>query len=535
MESNIPTGPAPATTSAPALRRSSTRSRWLRGNRLWVIILVVVALALAALIGQQTILKPASTSTAPRIVTVTTGDVKASVSGTGALTPISQLNLNFRTSGQITEMDVKVGDHVSAGQTLAKVDSTTQQSTLASAQASLQSAQAAVQIAQNPVTSAQVAQLLHGVQAAQTNYNDTVNSVNATNNGDGQTVQSDQAAVNKAQNDYNTNSCGTASPAAGCAGPTGFTATLQNAQSKLATDQQKQTSDQIAGQTRLDQAQQQITSAQDNLNVQSQVKPNAVASAQAQLASAQAQVQSAQMTLDQTTLKAPTDGTVVSVTGNVGETSGGGGSSTSQAPGSNAPLTGGSSGSSGTGSSSSSSSSSSSATVVLASAAGFQAVVPFPESDASKLVPNQDVNLTYDAIPNLNVAGKVLAVAPTATVVSNVVNYYATIVVDSTDSRLKSGMTTNASVTIQSALGVLSLPNTAVQNTGGSSTVNLVRNGQQTSVPVTTGLVGDSTTEIRAGLNDGDQVALPQARTSATPAAGGGGGGGGGRGFGGGF
>jgi HlyD family secretion protein len=492
---------------------------------------VVVALALAALIGQQTILKPASTTTAPRIVTVTTGDVKASVSGTGALTPISQLNLNFRTSGQITEMDVKVGDHVSAGQTLAKVDSTTQQSTLASAQASLQSAQAAVQIAQNPVTSAQVAQLQHGVQAAQTSYNDTVNSVNATNNGDVQTVQSDQAAVNKAQNDYNANGCGTSSPAAGCAGPTGYTATLQNAQSKLATDQQKQTSDQIAGQTRIDQAQQQITSAQDNLNVQTQVKPNAVASAQAQLASAQAQVQSAQMTLDQTTLKAPTDGTVVSVTGNVGETSGGGGSSTSQAPGSNAPLTGGSSSSGGTGSSSSSSSSS--ATVVLASAAGFQAVVPFPESDASKLVPNQDVNLTYDAIPNLNVAGKVLAVAPTATVVSNVVNYYATIVVNSTDSRLKSGMTTNASVTIQSALGVLSLPNTAVQNTGGSSTVNLVRNGQQTSVPVTTGLVGDSTTEIRAGLNDGDQVALPQARTSATPAAGGGGGGG--RGFGGGF
>ncbi|MFY9614282.1 MAG: hypothetical protein WAT58_02685, partial [Candidatus Dormiibacterota bacterium] len=103
MESNIPTGPAPATTSAPALRRSRSRSKWLRGNRLWVIILVVVALALAALIGQQTILKPASTSTAPRIVTVTTGDVKASVSGTGALTPISQLNLNFRTSGQITE------------------------------------------------------------------------------------------------------------------------------------------------------------------------------------------------------------------------------------------------------------------------------------------------------------------------------------------------------------------------------------------------------------------------------------------------
>ncbi|MDP9326200.1 MAG: hypothetical protein M3O87_06660, partial [Candidatus Dormibacteraeota bacterium] len=96
---------------------------------------------------------------------------------------------------------------------------------------------------------------------------------------------------------------------------------------------------------------------------------------------------------------------------------------------------------------------------------------------------------------------------------------------------------TNASVTIKSATGVLSLPNTAIQDSGGSTTVTLVRNGQQTSVPVTTGLVGDSSTEIRAGLSDGDQVALPQARTSATPAAGGGagGGGGGGQRFGGGF
>nr|MDQ6919913.1 hypothetical protein [Candidatus Dormibacteraeota bacterium] len=387
--------------------------------------------------------------------------------------------------------------------------------------------------AENPLTSAQILQLQHALQGARTNYNDTVNSVNVTNNADAQSVASDQGAVNTAQSNYNANGCANPSPPATCGGPTGYAATLSNAQAKLATDQQKQASDQVAGQTRVNQAQQQITTAQDNLTVQSQVKPNTIAQAQAQLASAQAQVVSAQMTLDQTTLKAPTDGTVTSVTGNVGENAGSGGSSTTQAPGSSAPLSGSSS-SSGTGSSSTSSSSS--ATVVLASAGGFQATVPFPESDAAKLVPNQDVNLTFDALSNLNVSGKLLAVAPNATVVTNVVNYYATIVVNSTDTRLKSGMSTNASVTIQSATGVLSLPNTAVQSAGGSTTVNLVRNGQQSSVPVTTGLVGDSTTEIRAGLNDGDQVALPQARTSASPAAGGGGGGGGGnRGFGGGF
>ena len=456
MESNIPTSSGPAAT---AMRKPASRGRWLRGNRLWVIVLVIVVLVLAGLVAQGTIFKSSNTASAPRLVTVTAGDVKASVSGTGSLTPISQLNLNFRTSGQITEMDVKVGDHVTAGQVLAKVDSTTQQSSLASAQASLLSAQAGLQVAQNPLTSAQVAQLQHAVLAAQTNYNDTVASVNATNNADAQAVQNDNAQLSRDQGFYNANSCGNPSPPAACTGPSGYIAAVQSDNTKLNTDTQKQSLDQVSGQGRIDQGAQQITTAQDNLNVQSQVKPNTVAQAQAQVASAQAQVQSAQMTLDQTTLKAPTDGIVAGLNGAVGETAGGGGSTTTQAPGSNAPLTGGSgssgtgstgTGSSGTGSSGSSASSSSSATVVLASSGGFEAIVPFPESDAAKLVPNQDVNLTFDAISNLNVSGKLLAVAPTATVVSNVVNYYATIVVNSTDSRLKSGMTSNASVTIQS-------------------------------------------------------------------------------------
>jgi multidrug efflux pump subunit AcrA (membrane-fusion protein) len=437
-------------------------------------------------------------------------------------------------------MNVKVGDKVSAGQVLARVDSSTQQSTLSSSQASLQSANAALQFALNPLTSAQVAQLQHAVQAAQTNYNDTLNSVNATNNADTQTVQNDTTAVNQAQSNYNANNCGAPSPPAPCNGPTGYISALSNAQAKLSTDQLKQSQDQIAGQGRIDQSQQQITTAQDNLNVQSQVKPNAVASAQAQVASAQASVQSAQLALDQTTIKAPTDGTVAAVNGAVGETAGGGGSTTTRAPGSNAPLTGGSSGSTGgssgsgstgSGSSSGSSSAGSSATVVLAAANGFQALVPFPESDAAKLLSNQDVNVTFDAIPNLNISGKLLSVAPSATVVSNVVNYYATIILNSTDSRLKAGMTSNASVTVQSVNNVLTLPNTAIQNGG---MVTLVRNGQQTSVQVVTGLVGDSTTEVRGGLSNGDQVALPQSRTGASPNAnnrglfGGGGGGGGG-------
>src|SRR5207245_1229641 len=103
---------------------------------------------------------------------------------------------------------------------------------------------------------------------------------------------------------------------------------------QLANDQSKQHMDAISGQSRINSAAQQITSARDNLAVQTQVKPNALASGQAQVASAQAQVSAAQVALNQTTLTAPTSGVVISINGVPGETAGGG---TAQSPGSLAP------------------------------------------------------------------------------------------------------------------------------------------------------------------------------------------------------
>src|SRR6266576_7163331 len=108
------------------------------------------------------------------------GSVTSVVSGTGSLLPAGRMNVSFKQTGILTEVDVKVGDKVATGQVLARIDSSTQQAALAQAQASLASAQANVQSTQSPLTAAQVAQLQHQVSNAQQNYNDTVASVNAT-------------------------------------------------------------------------------------------------------------------------------------------------------------------------------------------------------------------------------------------------------------------------------------------------------------------------------------------------------------------
>ena len=485
---------APTLKPLPQFRRNA----WLTGTRAWLVGLGLVAVLLVGLIARDTVFaQPAAVPI--RTTTADRGTVSSVVSGTGSLLPAGRMNVSFKQAGVLTEVDVKVGDKVTTGQLLARVDSTTQQAALAQAQASLASADANLQATRSPVTAAQVAQLQHQVNNAQQSYNDTVASVNATNQADAATVANDQAKVN-----------------ADC--PSGAQCAQEQAQ--LANDQSKQKMDAISGQSRINSASQQITSARDNLAVQTQVKPNTLTSGQAQVATAQAQVQAAQVAVNQTTLTAPTSGVVISINGVPGEVAGSG---TAQAPGSLAPLP--SSGGAGSGSS---------GFMVIDDTSSFVAVMPFAETDAARLAANQTTSLTFDAIPSLTISGHVLSISPSATVVSNVVDYYVSFVLNRTDPRLREGMTANASVTVAQADNAVRVPNAAVRTTGGTTMVTVLSKGQQIPTEVITGVVGDTYTEITAGLNEGDVVVLPTIRATTGAASsgnllrGGGGGFGGG-------
>src|SRR5207245_4015121 len=402
--------------------------------------------------------------------------------------PAGRMNVTCKVAGTLSEVDVRVGDTVKTGQLLARLDSTTQQAALSQAQASLASAAANLKATQTPLTSAQVTQLQHQLSAAQQNYNDTVASANATNQADATTVAKDQWTVST--------DCGI--------DPASLACTQDKTQ--LSNDQSKQHMDAISGQSRINSASQQVTSSRDNLAVQTQVKPNALASAQAQVASAQAQVTAAQLAVNQTTLTAPTSGVVISLNGVPGEAvSGGGSGATAQAPGSLAPQPS---------SSSASGSGGSSGFMVIDDTSSYVAVMAFPETDSARLAGNQTAALTFDAIPNLTISGHVLSISPSATVVSNVVDYYVSFVLHRTDSRLREGMTVHASVTVAQADNAVRVPNAAVRTTGGTTMVTVLSKGQQVPTEVITGVVGDTYTEIKAGLNDGDTVVLPALRTT---------------------
>jgi multidrug efflux pump subunit AcrA (membrane-fusion protein) len=144
----------------------------------------------------------------------------------------------------------------------------------------------------------------------------------------------------------------------------------------------------------------------------------------------------------------------------------------------------------------------------------FVAVMSFAETDSARLAANQTVAFTFDAIPNLTISGHVLSISPSATVVSNVVDYYVSFVLNRTDPRLREGMTANASVTVAQADNAVRVPNAAVRTTGGTSMVTVLSKGQQVPTEAITGVVGDTYTEIKAGLNEGDIVVLPALRST---------------------
>jgi multidrug efflux pump subunit AcrA (membrane-fusion protein) len=228
-------------------------------------------------------------------------------------------------------------------------------------------------------------------------------------------------------------------------------------------------------------------------------------SAQAGVDSAQASVNSAERTLSQTTLTAPSSGTVAELNGSVGDTVSGGGSSPSSDDSSSGSGSGSGGGNgSGNGSGSDSGSGNSSSAFIVLTAKKLTLQVPFSESDIGKIKRGQPATVTITALPGTELAAHVTSIDTLPTTNSGVTSYNVNFALDQTSHRLRSGMSASAEVVVSRVKDALNLPSAAISR----GTVQLVKDGKTTTQPVTTGIVGDSTTQIISGLKAGDEVAM---------------------------
>jgi HlyD family secretion protein len=498
-----------------------------------------------------------TTSTAPQRPTtapVQRTSITSGVSATGSLTAITEQNLGFVKGGQLTAVNVKVGDRVTAGQVLATVDPFAAQQSLDQARGQLRTQQANLQrltnsplVAGSQDTLDQAQKILQKTKAQADAQNDAAETavdnarralsqakkqldkaedaakaacsaspVSPVSSGSATTASpSSSGAVSMLSSSSSSGASSGASSAACTSAQSAVTSAksgVVTAQNNLDAAKQQQDVTEESGRLAVANAQQGVVSAQNALDQASSDRPSNISAQAGQVTAAQAAVGQAQRDLDDTTLRAPVDATVSAVNGTVGEFVAPSSGTSALAPGTDATIPG----TNGVASAAAAQAAASPARpggtqfLVLDNIDEFQVVMAYTETDAAGIAPGQKVRLTFDAVPDLELTGSVLSVSPTATAISGVISYYVTVVLPSGDPRLKSGMTAQAEVLTKEIPGVLAVPSAAVRTQNGTSVVTVLdSDGTQRTVTVQTGATGDGKTQILSGVTEGQQVVLP--------------------------
>lgn len=141
--------------------QKSNRSSRRRFNRSILILLFAIVLGgggylYLRLTGKQT--TESVTGNPLQTAKATIGDLVLFASGTGTVSPEAESSFGFNASGQVKEINISIGDHVEAGQVLARLDDTEAQIELAQAQEAMDklTPAAAIAAAKQTLAAAQI-------------------------------------------------------------------------------------------------------------------------------------------------------------------------------------------------------------------------------------------------------------------------------------------------------------------------------------------------------------------------------------------
>lgn len=469
-----------------------------------------------------------SAESAPKTAAVERVSMSTGISSTGSLSAANEQNLGFAKGGQLTAVNVKVGDHVDAGQVLAAIDPVPARQALDAQKAQLRAAEAQLDKAKDSPgvegakdSLSQAKDVLEAVkdQVAQQDDADRVAIFNAERQ-----VGADQNSVTAAQNAQSAACAG--GPSSDCSTAQADYAAAQQrlvaSQGALRTAQQRRELDQTSGQVSIENARQAVTTAENTVDLSKSDRPHTIDQQKALVSAARAAVAQAERDLSNTTLRAPVAGTVTALNGAVGEYVAASSGTSALAPGTDAAIPG-ASGSSSSGSSSSAGGASAAASsparpggnqfLVLSDIDQLQVVALFNESDAAELQDDANVEVTFDSLPDVTVPGTIASVAPSGTSVSGVISYYVTVNLDKTDPRLKAGQTATVNVlSDEEKPDVLTVPSSAVRTENGVSRVTVVEGDQTRTVTIEIGAASGGRTQIVSGLREGQRVALTPAK-----------------------
>jgi len=402
------------------------------------------------------------------------GSIDSSVSAAGSLLPAERVSLSFEQPGVVREVFVEVGDTVTAGQPLARLDAEALELAVEQAELALQAQQLAYQRLFLPPSQAQIAAAQAAVESAVAAYN------RQRETADPESIRIAQLQYEQAFNAYQQADMQLRAVQWYLSGAPLLSVQEQVDQAlfnveiaRLRLEQLRAEPNQYA----LGAAQASVYQAQAELNRLLEGPSDLeITRAQIQIDQAQIALERARQRLDAATLVAPFTG-VVSVV-NVH-------------PGMAAPT--------------------SSPAFVLIDDSHLHVEVDVDEVDVGRVVPGQPVQITLDAMPSETIEGQVTSVAPSATTTGGAVTYRVRIDLAQTDLPLRAGMTATANIIVQRLEGVLLVPNWAIRidrTTGQAYVSILTEDGNLQDVPVVLGLRGEVASQVVAGVEEGQVVAV---------------------------
>ena len=448
-----------------AKRRARKRSRIIK----IVIVAAVVAVAVVLFLMRDTLFPPAKEEVPPSTMAVATKEFKTTVQGSGSLKAGSTSVVTPEVSGIIDQVLVTEGQHVEAGDVVVTLRNADLDKTVSDAADS-------VSKASNDVYNAQVE-----VNNLQASYENAVNEYNWS-------VEQHEIDVSNAK----------------VAGDKAYSETYDAEVAKIPKDVTPEEREQLIAAAK-EKAQQAYQTAYDAVPITEIAQYDdatyvssidsawqGVSTAQSTLNEAQKTYDSAVESADKRNVKAPSSGTVLALTAVPGAAVGGAEGGTTQ--------------------------SSNGALMQISDMTKLKVSIEVNEMDILSVKKGQKADITFTALPDLQMTATVVSVASVATSRGGEsgaggggsTTFTVDLDLDQVDERLKPGMTTKVAIITQDEKDVIVVPASALTGEGDTATVQVVTSENPLKTEdreVKVGLRSSSEAVILSGLKEGDVIA----------------------------
>jgi len=411
--------------------------------------------------------------------TVTQGGIVITASGSGELVPVSELDLSFRTSGVLDQVLVETGDWVEDGDVLARLERDDLERAVAEADVELQIAQLELADVRDGPSEAELADAEAQVRDAQTQLSlaydvyqdatdddadDAVESAKVMSDWwvgyyQSQKAKYEKGNLSQTKHDY-------------------AMAAMIEAEETWERAKNEAEINEVQAWKSVKQAQNTVFQAEEDLELlQSEPLTDTLTEAELAVDEANLALAEARLDLEAAELYAPFDGTVMSV---------------DEAVGDRVSIN----------------------TAILTIADLQEPLLQFwlEESDMGRVAVGNQVNVTFESLPDTTFTGKVVRVDPVLVSVSGTtaVQALASLQLDDQDVRLLSGMTADVEVISAEARDAAVVPVEALEKVEeGGYTVTVVRsNGEMEDRQVEVGIKDAVNAEILSGLELGETVRI---------------------------